>query len=255
MSRTTLESGYRTYQTPLGALPSVTTILSATDSDKSKQALGEWKKRNPESDAASRGTSIHKWVELTLKKESPEYPEYQGESLQHWCDPLRLPLMQFSRMIWIEGPVAGHNHTIGEDGHARVWSSQGYAGCPDLIGERFNSLCLADLKSSTSWYCRVQPRWDTRESDPDFWLKYKGYNYKFMRVSMQLVAYADAVEETLGLKPTQLMVLVSNPGVTVPAGISHEGYQAITLSDKEIQKARKEWQTRLAKFKAMRESA
>lgn len=253
MTRTTLESGYRTYTTPLGALPSVTTILSATDSEKSQQALGDWKRANPGNEAANRGTAVHKWVERTLKKEQPDYPDHNGESLRIWCEPLQISLMQFSRMIWIEGPVAGHNHTIGEDGHARVWSSQGFAGCPDLIGERFNDLCLADLKTSTSWYCRSMPRWDTRENDPDFWLKYKGYKYKFMRVSMQLVAYADAITETLGMTPTQLMVLVSNPGCKVPAGVTHEGHQAITLTQKEIEKARKEWQSRLAKFKQMQE--
>lgn len=252
--RLTNESGYRTYRTPLGHLPSVTTIISATESEKSKQSLGAWKAKNPGNEAADRGTAVHSWVEHTLKKENPEYPS----GLEQWCEPLQLPLQQFGRMIWIEGPVEnGHMHTVGEDGHARVWSSsgeQGYAGCPDLIGERFGGITLGDLKTSTSWYHRRPPAWNTLETDPDFWLKYGGYNYKFSKCAMQLVAYKQAVKETLGLEVKQLMILVSNPGAKCPTDVkNHSGAQVITLTDKEVATAEKQWAKRLAAFKKLQE--
>lgn len=61
----------RKYLTPHGdKLPSVTTILDATKSEESKQALQNWRRRlGPQRSqeittaAASRGTRMHKWLE------------------------------------------------------------------------------------------------------------------------------------------------------------------------------------------------
>jgi genome maintenance exonuclease 1 len=63
--------GKRLYTTPTGeAVPSVTTILDKTKSEEKKQALRNWKKRVGEAkaqeivtEAAGRGTRMHKWLE------------------------------------------------------------------------------------------------------------------------------------------------------------------------------------------------
>ncbi|HAP31364.1 MAG TPA: hypothetical protein DCR01_05290, partial [Flavobacteriales bacterium] len=58
--------GSRHYKTPYGALPSVTTILSATQGNKA--ALERWAKKNPggREAAAARGTKVHALMEEYL---------------------------------------------------------------------------------------------------------------------------------------------------------------------------------------------
>ena len=68
-------NGSRKYATPDGEkLPSVTTILDATKSEESKQALNNWRKRvgvqkaqEITTEAAGRGTRMHKWLEDYIK--------------------------------------------------------------------------------------------------------------------------------------------------------------------------------------------
>jgi hypothetical protein len=72
--RVTIE-GSRRYATPDGEkLPSVTTILDATKSEESKKALMEWRKRVGAqkaqeiiTEAAGRGTRMHKYIEDYIK--------------------------------------------------------------------------------------------------------------------------------------------------------------------------------------------
>lgn len=74
IARETID-GVRKYATPDGEkLPSVTTILSATAPAEKMQALHEWRKRmgaakaqEITTEAASRGTRMHKWLEDYVK--------------------------------------------------------------------------------------------------------------------------------------------------------------------------------------------
>ena len=67
--------GSRRYLTPDGEkVPSVTTILDATKSEESKQALRQWRNRvghakaqEITTEAAGRGTRMHKWIEDFIK--------------------------------------------------------------------------------------------------------------------------------------------------------------------------------------------
>ncbi len=69
-------NGSRKYATPDGEkLPSVTTILDFTKSEESKQALQNWRKRvgvqkaqEITTEAAGRGTRMHKWIEDYIKR-------------------------------------------------------------------------------------------------------------------------------------------------------------------------------------------
>lgn len=68
-------NGSRLYETPEGEkVPSVTTILDQTKSEESRQALQEWRRRvGPQraqeitTEAASRGTRMHKYLEDYVK--------------------------------------------------------------------------------------------------------------------------------------------------------------------------------------------
>lgn len=67
--------GSRRYLTPDGSkVPSVTTILDATKSEETKQALNNWRRRVGHkqaqaitTEAAGRGTRMHKWIEDFIK--------------------------------------------------------------------------------------------------------------------------------------------------------------------------------------------
>ena len=89
MQRVEVE-GRRRYLTPDGEkLPSVTTILDATKSEESKQALQNWRKRvgvqkaqEITTEAAGRGTRMHKWLENYVKTGATGDPGSNPYSLQ-----------------------------------------------------------------------------------------------------------------------------------------------------------------------------
>jgi hypothetical protein len=82
--------GSRKYATPDGEkLPSVTTILDATKSEESKQALNEWRKRvgykqaqEITTEAAGRGTRMHKYIEDYIKEGFLKEPGTNPYSIQ-----------------------------------------------------------------------------------------------------------------------------------------------------------------------------
>lgn len=83
-------NGERKYATPDGErLPSVTTILDATKTEEKKKALQDWRKRVGEekakqitTEAAGRGTRMHKWLENYVKTGSTGDPGSNPYSLQ-----------------------------------------------------------------------------------------------------------------------------------------------------------------------------
>ena len=73
-SSRSIEDGYRKYLLGENKLPSVTTILSTTKSEEEKAALANWKERvgvkeanRIKSEASSRGTSMHSYIEDYLR--------------------------------------------------------------------------------------------------------------------------------------------------------------------------------------------
>jgi hypothetical protein len=63
------------YSTPLGELPSVTTILRATQPEETRKKLEQWRKANPKNNAAERGTLVHKAIEDLLTGKPASLPE------------------------------------------------------------------------------------------------------------------------------------------------------------------------------------
>ena len=73
-SSRSIEDGYRKYLLGDEKLPSVTTILSATKSEEEKAALANWKERvgykeanRIKTEASTRGTSMHTYIEDYLR--------------------------------------------------------------------------------------------------------------------------------------------------------------------------------------------
>ena len=73
-STRSIENGFRKYLLGEDKLPSVTTILSATKSEEEKAALANWKERvgfkeanRIKTEASSRGTSMHLYIEDYLR--------------------------------------------------------------------------------------------------------------------------------------------------------------------------------------------
>jgi hypothetical protein len=143
LSRTEV-NGARRYTTPDGyALPSVTTILSATKSQESVQALQQWKKRMGEdraqqitTEAANRGTRMHSYLEQYIKdgalKERGSNP-YSWESHAMAEIVIAQGLTNVSEFWGIEVPL---------------YFPRVYAGTTDGCGIHLNQESILDYKQS-----------------------------------------------------------------------------------------------------------
>jgi genome maintenance exonuclease 1 len=84
---TTNELGMRWYSTPIGALPSITTVLGITEAPEKKRSLEQWRKSLGEKSAAQKsleatqhGTMVHTLVERYLKDQEVFAP-VDGQSI------------------------------------------------------------------------------------------------------------------------------------------------------------------------------
>ena len=190
-------NGERHYATDKAdkAYPSVTTILGATSSERSKKALLNWQAKNPNGAmlAAERGSAVHQACEDYIRgKEIPLKEEY----LPFW-EGMSQHLDKYDEFIWSEMPLRPEwKFCTGEDGISRVWSHEYmYCGCPDLLGVRNDTVIIGDFKTSNQPYCRYYP---TKEASKNNRALFTGWN-KFNKCAMQLAAYAQACKETLGV--------------------------------------------------------
>lgn len=165
--KTTKEDGERTYDTPSGKLPSVTTILDKT-SDKTQ--IFEWKKRIGSKNAdyitklsANVGTCFHKHLENFIKDE----PRPTGSSL----------VRKYAKII---SDVVIEKGLVKVD---QIWGLECslyfpglYAGTADVIGIWKGKPAIMDFKN-------------TRRPKKEEWLE--GY-------FLQLTAYAMAHNEMFG---------------------------------------------------------
>lgn len=226
-------------------LPSVTEILSATETKKQRDRLLQWNLDNPgmAAFARERGNAVHNAVQDYLLQPQPRLPVHPGSvafgkikerlhysalydtSTRLACsiaaDYYRsiLPyLMEIDKVHWAE-------HEVGGSENKYVWSTQfGYAGRPDILAVADGGLTLIDVKTSLGQYSSSY-----RDG--------AGYA-KYCRATTQLAAYAILVEETLGLKPDQLVILVAG----------EERSQVIEISRQGWDTAQKRWLKRLTKY-------
>lgn len=136
--------GARKYVTPDGyKLPSVTSILDATKSEDSKKALQEWRNRVGHkqaqaitTEAASRGTRMHKWIETYIKTGSMGDPGSNPYSKQSH-------LMASSI---IDRGLSNCSEFWGTE--ISLYFPEIYAGTTDLIGIHNGSESIMDHKQT-----------------------------------------------------------------------------------------------------------
>jgi len=171
MSRVEID-GKRRYATPDGEkLPSVTTILDATKSEESKQALQNWRKRvgvqkaqEITTEAAGRGTRMHKWLEDYIKT---------GVLNEPGSNPYSIQSHQMAQSIISQGLVKCNEYWGTE---VPLYYPKIYAGTTDLVGVHDGSEAIMDHKQTN------KPK--KREWIEDYFV--------------QLAAYANAHNEVHG---------------------------------------------------------
>lgn len=165
-------NGERKYATPDGEkLPSVTTILDATKPEEKKKALYEWRKRVGEkqaqaitTEAAGRGTRMHKWIEDYIKTGQLGVPGSNPYSQQSHL---------MAQSIIAQG-LSKCNEFWGTE--VPLYFPKVYAGTTDLVGVHDGAEAIMDHKQTN------KPK--KREWIEDYFL--------------QLAAYANAHNEVHG---------------------------------------------------------
>ncbi len=134
----------RTYSTPDNEnLPSVTTILDATKSEESKKALKEWRNRvghqqaqQITTEAAGRGTRMHKWIEDYIKN------GFIGEP---GSNPYSIQSHKMAKSIIDKGLINCEEFWGTE---VSLYFPKIYAGTTDLIGVHQGSPAIMDHKQT-----------------------------------------------------------------------------------------------------------
>ena len=130
--------------TPDGfAVPSVTTILDATKPEEAKQALQNWRNRVGHkqaqaitTEAAGRGTRLHKWLENFVKL---------GETGEPGSNPYSQQSHLMAKTI-IDNGLSKCNEFWATE--ASLYFPEMYAGTTDLVGVHDGSEAIIDFKQS-----------------------------------------------------------------------------------------------------------
>ena len=170
------------YETPIGTLPSVTTILSATSPPEAKARLQAWLERPGAHEesmrACKRGTWVHEQLENYLRRQ----PIKRNLAFNPYLNSV-LPWAQANIIepCMIEAPV---------------WHPAGFSGTFDLICwlDQFHELTILDWKSS------ARPR------GPDLVDNYCD----------QLAAYRAAAINTYGVKTDRGALVIARPAASKP---------------------------------------
>ena len=196
--------GKRRYATPDGEkLPSVTTILDATKSEESKQALNDWRKRVGAvqaqaitTEAAGRGTRMHKWLENYIKT---------GETGQPGSNPYSIQSHKMAESIIYQG-LSKCNEYWGTE--VPLYFPKIYAGTTDLVGVHDGDEAIMDHKQAN--------KIKKREWIEDYFI--------------QLAAYANAHNEVHGTKIRKGVIFMCDPNA-VYAEFIIEGSEFDKYSD------------------------
>jgi genome maintenance exonuclease 1 len=222
LSRTTDENGKRLYQTPDGRrVPSVTTILSATQPEEKKQALQNWRKavgieraQAITTDAANRGTRMHKYLEDYIKNNILS---------ERGSNPYSFASHAMAQTV-IEDGLKNVNEIWGVE--IPLYFPQMYAGTTDGCGLHLNDESILDYKQTN------KPK--REEWIEDYYL--------------QLVAYALAHNEVYGTKIRKGVVLMCvkpplDPNTLEP--LERPKYQEFILKPEDFAHWEQQWWKRL----------
>jgi ATP-dependent exoDNAse (exonuclease V) beta subunit len=216
--------GKRLYSTPDGnAVPSVTTILDKTKSEEKKQALRNWKKRVGEAkaqeivtEAAGRGTRMHKWLEdycLTDVINSPGSNPFSQQSHR-------------MAQVVIDQGLCNVNEYWGME--VPLYFPQIYAGTTDCVGLHNGTPAIMDFKQSN------KPK-------KEEWID----DYK-----LQMCAYAEAHNEVYGSNIRKGVVLMCVKPDTNEMGqiITDPVYQEFVIEGDDFDHWRKQWWMRVEQY-------
>lgn len=166
------------YETPLGCLPSVTTIVGATKSEAAKKALQAWLDRPGGEErslaARTRGTYLHTQAENWINGIPTQHHLVFGgywRSLQRWLEG------NFHSALGVELPI---------------YHPAGFSGTFDCLGWTYDSteLTLIDWKTSQ------------RYRDPESEMMRGGY-------FIQLAAYRAGIAFTYGIEVNQALLVIA----------------------------------------------
>lgn len=175
----------RRYATPDGQkLPSVTTILSATTPREKIEKLNEWRRavghkkaQEITTEAAGRGTRMHKWLEDYIKT---------GQIGTPGSNPYSIQSHNMAQTIIKQGLV---NCTEFWGTEVPLYFPSVYAGTTDLVGVHDSNEAIMDHKQTN------KPK--KREWIDDYFI--------------QLAAYATAHNEVHGTKIRKGVIFMSDP--------------------------------------------
>lgn len=202
----------RTYEINGKQFPSVTTILSATESNEDKERLRKWQHKIDKvmgiggaeikrKEAARRGTLIHERIEAEWKN-LHWFPGEEWEGVEKYWEQAKTWVNSYKSLI--------------KDWEMKVWSeSLGYAGTLDAVMEEDGSLVLVDFKTS-------------RREKLKSWCK----NY-----FLQCTAYAIAYQERTGNRISEIKTVIISPT------------KLQVFSENHWHRYEDEWLTRLGAFK------
>jgi hypothetical protein len=205
--------GKRRYATPDGEkLPSVTTILDATKSEESKQALQNWRKRvgvvkaqEITTEAAGRGTRMHKWLENYIKT---------GETGDPGSNPYSIQSHTMAHSIIRQG-LSKCNEYWGTE--VPLYFPKVYAGTTDLCGVHDGSQAIMDHKQTN------KPK--KREWIDDYFV--------------QLAAYANAHNELYDTNIRKGVIFMCDPNAM---------YQEFIIEGSEFDKYTDMWFKRVEQY-------
>lgn len=219
----TTTSGSRVYVTPDGhKVPSVTTILDATKSEESKKALKEWRNRVGHkqaqaitTEAAGRGTRMHKWLENHIKT---------GNTGEPGSNPYSVQSHLMAKQI-IDNGLSKCQEFWGTE--VSLYFPEVYAGTTDLTGVHDGSEAIMDHKQTN------KPK--KREWIDDYFI--------------QLAAYATAHNETYGTTIRKGVVFMCVAPKEVTSGVwAKPEYQEFIIEGKEFDRYTNLWYERLEKY-------
>ncbi len=209
--------------TPDGhAVPSVTTILDATKSEEKKKALLEWRKRVGEkqaqqitTEAAGRGTRMHKWLENHVKT---------GIAGEPGSNPYSKQSHLMAQQI-IDNGLSKCQEFWGTE--VSLYFPEVYAGTTDLVGIHDGAEAIMDHKQSN------KPK--KREWIDDYFL--------------QLSAYALAHNEVFGTKIRKGVIFMCvAPKEEQPGVYAKPEYQEFVLEGKEFDHYTELWLGKLEQY-------
>lgn len=217
INRETLE-GRRYYVTPLGhRVPSVTTILDRTKPAEARRALAEWRRRVGETqaqqittEAANRGTRMHKWLENYVQTGDTGSPGTHPESQRSHRMAMSIIRNGFSKVTEVWG------------NEVPLYFPELYAGTTDCVGVHDGKEAILDFKQSN------KPK--RREWIDDYFL--------------QLTAYALAHNEVHGTKIRKGVVMMS----VRPEDDTEPEYQEFVLEPEDFDIWTQRWCDRVSEF-------